>query len=66
MCKTQKLIVENTKNKEKNKRIQTHLQRVSGVVPVERLHGLDVMDKVGVALDELINLVRWDVIFELG
>lgn len=36
------------------------------VIPVERLHGLDFADQIGVALDELLNSVRWDLILELG
>lgn len=36
------------------------------MIPLERLHGLDFADETGVALYELLNLVRWDVIFELG
>lgn len=36
------------------------------MIPLERLHGLDLADEIGVALDELLNLVWWDVIFELG
>lgn len=36
------------------------------LAPLESLHGFDVIDKVRIALDQLLNLLGRDIIFELG